>query len=33
MKVDIQQNVARIIIKTFCEAWLEHIRHRRIKFR
>ena len=33
MKVEIQQNVARIIIKTFCEAWLEHIRNRRIKFR
>jgi hypothetical protein len=33
MKVDIQQNVSRIIIKTFCEAWLEHIRIRRIKFR
>ena len=33
MKVEIQQNVARIIIKTCCGAWLEHIRNRRIKFR
>ena len=28
-----QQNVARIVLKTFCEAWLEHIRGRRMKFR
>ena len=28
-----QQNVARIVLKTFCEAWLEHIRSRRMKFR
>ncbi len=33
MRVETQQNVARITLKTFCEAWLEHIRNRRIKFR
>jgi hypothetical protein len=33
MRAETQQNVARITLKTFCEAWLEHIRGRRIKFR
>ena len=33
MKVDIQQNVARIVLKTFCGAWLEHIKNKSIKFR
>lgn len=33
MTVDIQQSVSRIIIKTFCEAWLEHIKNKKIKFR
>jgi len=32
MKTEIQQSVARITIKSFCEAWLEHIRLCRIKF-
>ena len=32
MKIEIQQNVARISIKSFCEAWLEHIRTSKIKF-
>ena len=33
MKTDIQQNVGRIVLKTFCDAWLEHIRNKKIKFR
>ena len=33
MKIEIQQAGARIAIKAFCEAWLEHIRSCRIKFR
>ena len=33
MRAETQQNVARITLKTFCEAWLEHIRGRRMKFR
>jgi len=32
MRAETQQNVARITLKTFCEAWLEHIRGRRMKF-
>ena len=33
MKTDIQQNVGRIVLKTFCDAWLEHIRNKKIRFR
>ena len=33
MKTDIQQNVGRIVLKTFCDAWLEHIQSKKIKFR
>ena len=33
MKTDIQQNVGRIVLKTFCDAWLEHIKNKKIKFR
>ena len=33
MTADIQKNVARIALKTFCDAWLEFIQNRKIKFR
>ena len=33
MKVEIQQTVARIAVKSFCESWLDHIKTSRIKFR
>ncbi len=33
MKTETQQAVGRIVIKAFCEAWLEHIRSSKIKFR
>eukprot|EP00094_Tigriopus_californicus_P002786 TCALIF_02688-PA protein Name:"Similar to CCDC142 Coiled-coil domain-containing protein 142 (Homo sapiens)" AED:0.06 eAED:0.03 QI:0/0.87/0.77/0.88/0.87/0.88/9/28/508 len=32
MKIEIQQTIARLTVKSFCEAWLEHIKSSRIKF-
>ena len=33
MKKEIQQMVARIAVKAFCEAWLDHIHSTDIRFR
>ena len=33
MKKEIQQMVARIAVKAFCEAWLDHIHSTGIRFR
>eukprot|EP00095_Tigriopus_kingsejongensis_P009268 maker-scaffold361_size196684-snap-gene-0.20 protein:Tk09268 transcript:maker-scaffold361_size196684-snap-gene-0.20-mRNA-1 annotation:"hypothetical protein TcasGA2_TC011954" len=32
LKIDIQQTIVRLTVKSFCDAWLEHIKTSRIKF-